>query len=73
MIPQQAMRRLPVHRLQHAARRQVRRNTQAQVHVIRPHGALENLHVLPATDLVNLPTHLLPHFAAMNIWSKRFG
>ena len=64
VVHQQAMRRLPFDRLHHAARRQVRRDAQQQMDVIRTHVPLQNLDVVPATDALNLLAHLLPDVAA---------
>ena len=52
------MRRLPLDRLHNTARREVRRDTQQQVHMVRPDVALQDLDVLTPTDLSNQIAHL---------------
>ena len=45
------MRRLPLDRLHDTARRQVRRDTQQQMHMLGTHVALQNLDVIAPTNL----------------------
>ena len=52
------MRGLPLYRLHDPARREVGRDTQQQMDMVRPDVALHNLDVLTPTDLPNQIAHL---------------
>src|SRR6266849_2760166 len=58
MTGKQMMRGLPLDRLHDTARREVWRDTQQQMHVVRPDVALQNLYVLASTDLPDQIAHL---------------
>jgi hypothetical protein len=64
MVHQQVMRRLSLDRLHDPARRQVRRHTHQQMHVVRPDVSLQNLDVLTPTDFPNQIPHLGAYLAA---------
>ena len=53
IILEEMMRRLPLNRLHHAARREVGRGTQQQMDMVGPHMPLENLDVFTPTDFPN--------------------
>jgi hypothetical protein len=53
MTGEEMMGGLPLNRLHDAARREVRRDTQQQVHGVRPDVPLQNLDILTPTDLPN--------------------
>ena len=57
MTGEEMMRGLPLNRLHDTARREVWRDTQQQVHVVRPDVALQNLDVLASTDLADQVAH----------------
>ena len=52
------MRGLPLDRLHHPARREVGRDAQQQMDMVRPHVPLQNLDVLTPTDFPNQIPHL---------------
>jgi hypothetical protein len=72
MVHQQMMRRLPLDRLHHPARRQVRGHTQQQMHVVRPDVPLQNLNVLTQTDFPNQIPKLGPT-SPFNTGLRYFG
>ena len=64
MIGQEMMRGLALYRLHDPARRQVRRDTKQQMHVIRTNVPLQNLNVVTPTDLPDQISHLLANITA---------
>ena len=44
---------LPLIKLHHSARRQIRWHAQQQVHMLRPHMTLHYFYLVPSTDLPN--------------------
>ncbi len=64
VIGQEVMGGLALYRLHDTTRREVRRDTQQQVDVIRPNVPLQNLYVMRSTDLPDQIPHLRANFTA---------
>jgi hypothetical protein len=60
----EVMGRFPLDRLHDPARRQGRRHTQQQVHMVRPDVPLQNLYILRSTNLPNQIPQLGPDLPA---------